>query len=178
MKYSILVFLLFVGFLDAETKVLEDKIVFTAQHKFKTIKGKVQKANYSNIVISRAANRYFAQPFSIQVNLVDMRTGDPNRDTHMMEVLGYPTQDSVQLNILKMEETSSAKEYKIFIEAKINGVTKSLHSIATANEKDGNLSVKGQIKILLDEFQIKAPSLLFFPIDNIIICDYEILLSI
>lgn len=167
----IILFLLSFGILSSETT--QDKIGFTVKHKFKTVNGKVQKFSINNLSLKKEANRYSAQPFSIQFKLVDMRTGDPNRDSHMLEVLGYPEQESIELQITKVEEIKPKEEYKIYLDAKINGVTQSLESIATTVEKEGKVQIKGQLKILLDQFKIKAPSLLFFPIENVVVCEYE-----
>jgi hypothetical protein len=177
MKSIIVLGFLLISILSADTKVVENKIEFTIQHKFKTVKGKVQKITVSDLVVTKQGEGYSAKPFSASISVLDLRTGNPNRDSHMLEILGYPLEDSIQLNITKVEEASSKKEYKIYLDIKINGTTKSQQSIANVTEIDGKIQIKGQLKILLDEYKIKAPSLFFIPINNTIVCEYEFLIN-
>lgn len=174
MKTILFVLLLCPYLLFAESKIVEKEVRFTASHQFKKVNGKVDELKISPIQIKKSGETYSVDPFTISILLKDMKTGDSNRDNHMMEALGFPDQTEITLDIQKVQVADG--KYQIALKAKINGVTKELTSLAEVKELDGKITVSGKFPIKLDQFNITPPSLLFIKVNNEVTCDFKFVL--
>ncbi len=173
---QILTFTLFPLLLFADSLVVEKEILFTATHQFKKINGKVKDFQISPIQIQKSNGSYKMNPFQINIPLKEMKTGDSNRDAHMMEALGFPDENEIQLNIQKSEVEN--QKYKIDFTIKIKGITKELSTIAEVKELENGISILGSFIIQLDKFQIEPPKLLFIKMENDVKCSYKFFLKI
>jgi polyisoprenoid-binding protein YceI len=107
-----------------------------------------------------------------------MKTGDSNRDTHMMEALGFPEENEIKLEILKSEPEQEKQKYKIDFAIKIKGITKELSTIAEVKETENGISVAGSFTIQLDMFRVEPPKLLFIKLNNDVQCNYKFILNV
>lgn len=175
MKKTLVFLFCFPLFVFAESKIIDKDVRFTASHQFKKINGKIDSIKVSPFQVKKSGESFLVEPFSIQILLQDMKTGDSNRDNHMMEALGFPEVKDITLEILKVQY--SAGKYQISFNTKMNGIKKLLTSTADTQELDGKLKVSGKFLIKLDQFNVTPPSLLFIKISNEVICEYNFTLS-
>jgi polyisoprenoid-binding protein YceI len=174
MKKILFIFLFCPYLLFAESKIVEKEIRFTASHQFKKVNGKIDELKISTVQIKKSGESYAVDPFTISLLLKDMKTGDSNRDNHMIEALGFPEQTEITLDILKVQMIEG--KYKIFFKVKINGVTKDLSIFAEVKESEGKIIVSGKFSVQLDQFNITPPSLLFIKVNNDVVCDFRFVL--
>lgn len=93
-----------------------------------------------------------------------MKTGDANRDSHLMEVLGYPESKEI---IFSVTSTQADKDmnYKISGDLTIKGKSKPIIFYVKLN-KETSFVVNGNFEILLSDFLVERPALLFVPIND------------
>jgi len=99
-----------------------------------------------------------------------MDTGNQNRDSHMLEVLGYPTYKEilVEINPVKIQENTTFEGW-----ITIKGIRKPIKSIASIEKQNNLYIVKGKANIVLTEFQIERPSLLGLAVEDLVEVNYE-----
>ena len=178
--FVILLLLLFSGNLfSQDNKALEGiksiSIKFYVTHPWKNVVGVCNEPKLESLKIT--GNKEIPtilSPFTVKCNLLNMKTGDSNRDSHMLEVLGYPDTKEI---IFSVTSTGVDKDlnYKITGDLNIKGKTKSVNFLAKLS-KEANILVKGSFEILLTEFSVDRPALLFVRISDKVKIEVEIVL--
>jgi hypothetical protein len=138
---------------------------FYVTHPWKKVTGVCNEPKIESLKIT--GNKDFptiSSPFLVKCNLLNMKTGDANRDSHLMEVLGYPESKEI---IFSVTSTQADKDmnYKISGDLTIKGNSKPIVFYVKLN-KETSLVVSGNFDILLSDFLVERPALLFVPIND------------
>ena len=110
---------------------------------------------------------------SISVPLSTFSSGNDNRDSNMLDycrAFDFP-------NINFQSTSIKVKESTLEIEGKIEfaGEEKEIKTNAKLNSLDNNLfAIEGELDILLSEFKVERPSLLFVEIEDLVKIKYSI----
>jgi hypothetical protein len=182
LKKNIIVILLFLfcgNIFSQDNKALEGiksiSIKFYVTHPWRKVVGICNEPKVESLKLS--GNKEIptiSSPFSVKCSLLNMKTGDANRDSHMLEVLGYPETKEV---IFSVASTHADKElnYKITGDLNIKGKSKPVVFSAKLIKETIPL-VKGSFEILLSDFSVERPALLFVPINDTVKIEVEITL--
>ena len=178
MKYLFLIFYFLsinTLFSQESTKFISINLNFYVSHPWKKVIGtcnsiKIEKSKF----ILNAGTYIFSTPYNISCPLLNMKTGDTNRDSHMLEVLGYPESKEIIFNVLKVKPVSE-KKYSLDSEISIKFTKKNfLINVIEDPQKPGRLF--GEFEILLSDFSVERPSLLFIPIEDKVRITFELIL--
>ncbi|MCB1159440.1 MAG: YceI family protein [Leptospiraceae bacterium] len=176
MKKLILLFLFVVYGLSAQELSVEKKeIYFTFAHAFKTVKGHCEKIEIKGKIFKKDNILQAELPFMIIVPVEGMRTGNSNRDSHLLETLDYTKHKQIIMNLKEVE--ASGDTYKLKALLKIKNVEKEVFTIAKYS-RDGESSIlKGSFELSLKDFSIEAPSLLLIKVKDTVMIDYKFILK-
>ena len=110
---------------------------------------------------------------SISVPLSTFSSGNDNRDSNMLvycRAFDFPN-INFQSTSIKVNESTLEIEGKI----EFAGEEKEIKTIAKLNSLDNNLfAIEGELDILLSEFKVERPSLLFVEIEDLVKIKYSI----
>ena len=110
---------------------------------------------------------------SISVPLSTFSSGNDNRDSNMLvycRAFDFPN-INFQSTSIKVNESTLEIEGKI----EFAGEEKEIKTNAKLNSLDNNLfTIEGELDILLSEFKVKRPSLLFVEIEDLVKIKYSI----
>lgn len=110
---------------------------------------------------------------SISVPLSTFSSGNDNRDSNMLvycRALDFPN-INFQSTSIKVNESTLEIEGKI----EFAGEEKEIKTNAKLNSLDNNLfAIEGELDILLSEFKVERPSLLFVEIEDLVRIKYSI----
>ena len=110
---------------------------------------------------------------SISVPLNTFSSGNDNRDSNMLvycRALDFPN-INFQSTSIKVNESTLEIEGKI----EFAGEEKEIKTNAKLNSLDNNLfAIEGELDILLSEFKVERPSLLFVEIEDLVKIKYSI----
>lgn len=169
--------LLLVAFLAMPAMALQAKqpsessIQFTVEHPMKTVVGESRNPVFSGLDYSYDGQFKLKGPFTVTISYKDMKTGNGNRDSHMMEVLGYPDHQSVVARIVEAEPTADG--LRIAGSLSINGVNNLFRTLATLKEDQNDIVISGTASVLLSNFQVERPSLLGMSIEDRVVIRYR-----
>ena len=160
-------------FTQENSKLTDISLKFFVTHPWKKVEGTCKEIKLDRSKITQSGNLFnLALPYNLSCPLINMKTGDTNRDSHMLEVLGYPNSKEITLNITKMKSLPDRK-YSLEGELTINSNKKAL--ILIVDEDSSKLGkFSGKFEILLSEFKVERPSLLFVPIDDKVKIEFEV----
>ncbi|MCP5496749.1 MAG: YceI family protein [Leptospiraceae bacterium] len=151
----------------------ELKIKFFADHVFKKVKGECIKPKVENLKVIPDVNGVSAEvPFSISCTIVNMHTGDENRDSHMWEILGYPDQKEINFSVKNLELTKKGT-YSFQGDLTIKGTTKPVSFTASSKQENGSLKINATFDILLSDFKVERPSVVFTSIKDKVRIEWE-----
>ncbi len=109
----------------------------------------------------------------VKASVVSFTTGNSNRDSHALEILGafrYPfvefTSDSVR---------HEDKGYRVFGNLTFHGVTRPLDFVVTPEYLKGKVRIKGNFVVLLSDYKLERPSLLFVSTANDLHIDLDVM---
>ena len=109
----------------------------------------------------------------VKASVESFRTGNSSRDSHALEIMQgfkYPfvefTSDSV-----RHEE----KGYRVFGNLNFHGVTRPMNFVVTPEYLNGKVCIKGGFVVLLSDYKLERPSLLFVSTDNDLHIDLNVL---
>ena len=154
-------------------KIERQKVSFTVTHSFKTIIGRCNSVLTEGLKIERDPAGHFSLkgPFTLMVAIADMKTGNGNRDSHMYEILNFPRYKNIQI-VVDKAVSSGTDQYRLDGRITLNGIAKSFSSTARANQTSNSVEINGQLTLLLSDFKIERPSLLFITIEDRIPVEY------
>lgn len=154
--------------LMGEWQLFESRVAYTVNHAFKKATGISQAAKGK----ARCTAKQCEVLIAVQVNSFD--SGDSNRDLHMLETVRaalYPV-----LTVRGAFESSLAQKVPFAAEFRIEfaGKTATVPAkILRLEQQGGQLRVAGQLVLRLAQFEIKAPSLLGFTVDDEVPVTFE-----
>ncbi|EQA43320.1 YceI-like domain protein [Leptospira broomii serovar Hurstbridge str. 5399] len=145
---------------SADLKIFQKTLKFTVIHPFKTVNGVCGEVNITPTTYSTGANGIqLPKAVKIEAPLKEFRSGDENRDSHIIESLGFPENQSVSFSSTSIDITDGG--WLVSGNLTINGVTKPVKTKANISSSDGQIEVSGKFQIKMGEYQITPPSLLF-----------------
>ncbi|EPG75383.1 YceI-like domain protein [Leptospira fainei serovar Hurstbridge str. BUT 6] len=158
---SLFLLLSFSSNLSSEDLKLSQKTLkFTVIHPFKTVHGVCGEVNITPTTFSSGANGVqLPKAVKIEAPLKEFRSGDENRDSHILESLGFPENQSVSFSSTSIDITDGG--WLVSGNLTINGVTKPVKTKANISSNNGQIEVSGKFQIKMGDYQITPPSLLF-----------------
>ncbi|TGK14771.1 YceI family protein [Leptospira fluminis] len=169
---------LFSGALRAEDlKISEKNLKFTVVHPFKTVNGICKSVNVTPTTYSTGGvGVQIPKSVRIEAPLKDFQSGDPNRDSHILESLGYPEQENVSFTSASIDPAEGG--WNVTGNLTINGVTKQIKTkVSVLNKGDGKIEVSGKFQIKMKEFNVDPPSLLFVTAKEEVEIEFSFLLK-
>lgn len=183
MKYYYLIILLLFIFSETlfsqESKVADGikyfNIKFYVTHPWKKVTGVCNEPKLESFKLVGSKDiPTISSPFIVKCSLLNMKTGDSNRDSHMLEVLGYPENKEIVFSVTNTQVDKDLN-YRISGDLTIKSKSKPIVFLAKLS-KEGSLRVNGGFEILLSDYSVERPALLFVPIKDNVKVEVEILL--
>lgn len=181
MKFRSLIFLiLFSGIssIHSETfRVLDSGIRFVAIHPFKTVHADCGGVAISpdHYTVNESIGLEFPKSIRIEFPVQEIRSGDKSRDEHIAESLGYPKYKTVQFEskqiILKGESLT------VLGILTVNGIGKEIKSLANVRRIGQEIRIEGSFQVLMSDFNVEPPSLLFAVAKQEVTIEYEFVLK-
>ena len=100
---------------------------------------------------------------SIKIQTLSLKSDNTKRDEHMYEALNAKTYPSIIFTIQTIKPLQN-NSYAIEGVLKFNNVEKQISSIATLKEDKNSFTIKGSFEILLTQFHLSPPTLLFLSV--------------
>lgn len=162
----------------AKVKYLKNIVLeYTVQHSFKKVTGVCKSPNIEGLEIELREGGYeVSKPFLISCELKKLNSGNANRDSHMLEVLNYPKEVSVQVQVQKTDRKN--QNYTFDTNLVLNGITEPKEIQATLKRADnGSSTLEGDFSISLSKFKIERPALLFLSIQDEVSIRFKVTLE-
>ncbi|PJZ58622.1 YceI family protein [Leptospira barantonii] len=162
------------------SEILKKEITFLAIHPMKEVHGvcKEVQVNAPQIVTSGAGYK-LNSPFQIRIPILKIHSGDESRDSHIMEILGYPDTPEIVAVIESVVAPASGDSYTVRGKLTIRGLTQDFQSSAKVEAKDpGQIRVFGKVDVKFSDFKLEKPSLLFIKAKEEIEIGYDFLIKI
>ncbi|PKL30611.1 MAG: hypothetical protein CVV45_16650 [Spirochaetae bacterium HGW-Spirochaetae-10] len=172
MLRRLLLFSLFLT-VGVQAEVLEKSIDFSVSHPLHEVKGTVDRIEIRNLQTSDG--RSIRGPFQIEIPYTALNTGNGNRDSHLLEILGYPEHRSILVEILEVKPVDEA-HVSLHGYLTIGGVRRPAMIPASLTVSSGVSTVEGTTAISLKEFQIEAPSLLGMAVADLVTVHFRFLI--
>lgn len=161
---------------SGELKLQEVQINFIAIHPFQTVYGKCSVVTVIPTVLNQAANGLQSPKLiKIEIPISEIKSGDEDRDAHIKELLGYPT----ITNISFTSSSISAKdnEWTITGNLTVKGKTKVVKSVSTIQKEGQETILSGKFQVLMSDFDVERPSLLFATAKDEVSIEYKFVLK-
>lgn len=112
------------------------------------------------------------EQISIVVNVASFNSGLSSRDSHMMEVLDGLTYPRILFSSSSVQYTPEG----IFVKGKLqfHGVERVIETKVKLEKMNRKLVFSGSLPILLEDYKVERPSLLFVKVDNKIQIDFQV----
>ncbi len=112
--------------------------------------------------------------FLVAVPVADFKSGDGNRDNHMLEVTKASINPMVSIRT-ELPRAANLENLTLKAEVTFAGQTHTYSAVPVkTSTKDGVTTVRGQLPLLLSDFQVERPSLLGVRISNEVPVDFEL----
>ena len=169
MKLAFL-FSFFLSFLNASSFRIENSLItYFGVHYLHKWEGSTSDVN-GVVSYNKASEQYEC---SISVPLSTFSSGNDNRDSNMLvycKAFDFPN-INFQSTSIKVQENTLEIEGRI----EFAGKEKEIKTSAKLNGLDNNLfAIEGELDILLSEFEVERPSLLFVEIEDLVKIKYSI----
>lgn len=155
--------------------LLKYSVAFHISHPLKKVLGRVGLLTGPGPVIRKETAGYAVDgPVTLVVQVNKMKTGNSNRDAHMLEVLGYPKHRHIRVAVQSIRAVSGPN-YDLAGRITVRGIESAFHSSAVVSEGSGRtVVVRGEFFVKLSDFGVERPSLLFYPIDDSVRVTYDL----
>lgn len=98
-----------------------------------------------------------------------------DRDSNMYELLNVDKYNNISFNIKSISQVED--KYQINGDLTLNGVTKNISSLSTIINDEDKLKLDGNFSILLSNFGMKPPKLLFLTVRDQIDISYDLVIK-
>ncbi len=160
--------------LYAEAVPVEKKILFTATHPFKSIEGHCEEIRIEALKLGFKGTLPVLQgPALLSIPLTGMKTGNSNRDSHMLEVLGYPDSKAIEGRIEKILPAKEGDKLLLSGTLKINGIEKPFQSTATSTRSGDTIVIEGGFDVMLPDFDVEPPDLILIRVADLVKIRYR-----
>ncbi|TGK39008.1 YceI family protein [Leptospira andrefontaineae] len=176
LRFLILFLLSVSSAFSEELKLQEAQVNFIATHPFKTVYGKCSVVTVTPTVLSQAASGLqIPKLVKIEIPISEIKSGDENRDEHIIESLGYPTITNISFSSISI--IAKDNEWTITGNLTIKGKTKLVKSVATIQKEGQETILSGKFQVLMSDFDVERPSLLFATAKDEVSIEYKFLLK-
>ncbi|WP_036096628.1 YceI family protein [Leptospira weilii] len=160
------------------SEILKKEINFLAIHPMKEVHGICEEVQVESPQIQMSGGGYkLNSPFQIKIPILRIHSGDEGRDSHIMEILGYP--ETPEIVAVVESVTTSGETYLIRGKLTIHGLTRDFQSSGKVEPKDpGQIRIFGKVDIRFSDFKLEKPSLLFITAKEEIEIGYDFLIKI
>jgi len=112
------------------------------------------------------------EQISIVVNVATFNSGLSSRDSHMMEVLDGLTYPRIIFSSSSIQYTPDG----ILVKGKLqfHGVERMVETKVKLEKVNRKLVFSGSMPVLLEDYKVERPSLLFVKVDNKIQIDFQV----
>ena len=166
----VFLFSFFLSILNASSFRIENSLItYFGVHYLHKWEGSTSDVN-GVVSYNKASEQYEC---SISVPLSTFSSGNDNRDSNMLvycKAFDFPN-INFQSTSIKVQENTLEIEGRI----EFAGKEKEIKTSAKLNGLDNNLfAIEGELDILLSEFEVERPSLLFVEIEDLVKIKYSI----
>lgn len=166
----VILFSFFLSLLNASSFRIENSLItYFGVHYLHKWEGSTSDVN-GVVSYNKASEQYEC---SISVPLSTFSSGNDNRDSNMLvycKAFDFPN-INFQSTSIKVQENTLEIEGRI----EFAGKEKEIKTSAILNGLDNNLfAIEGELDILLSEFEVERPSLLFVEIEDLVKIKYSI----
>ena len=132
----------------------------------------------SSIILFSDCNEFSDEcNFKFSIPIISLNSGNDNRDSNMLNYLEAFSYPEISLTV----ENFKIKNYKeelIPVDIKIHGMEQTINIPLTLVESlDRHYIAKSSFSILLSDFNVEIPKLLFLPISNEIIIKVQVAIT-
>lgn len=112
------------------------------------------------------------EQISIVVNVATFNSGLSSRDSHMMEVLDGLTYPRILFSSSSIQYTPDG----IIVKGKLqfHGVDRMIETKVKLEKQNRKMVFSGSLPVLLEDYKVERPSLLFVKVDNKIQIDFQV----
>ena len=112
------------------------------------------------------------EQISIVVNVATFNSGLSSRDSHMMEVLDGLTYPRIIFSSSSVQYTPEG----ILVKGKLqfHGVERMIETKVKLEKQNRKLVFSGSLPVLLEDYKVERPGLLFVKVDNKIQIDFQV----
>ncbi|AAS71676.1 YceI family protein [Leptospira interrogans] len=174
----VLSFLIFFTSQSYASEILKKEITFLAIHPMKEVHGACKEIQVDSPQIQTSGTVYkLNSPFTIKIPILKIHSGDENRDSHIMEILGYP--DIPEIIVVVESAEAVGETYLIRGKLSIHGFTRDFQSSGKVEPNGvGQIRIFGKVNIQFSDFNLERPSLLFIKTKEEIEIGYDFLIKI
>jgi polyisoprenoid-binding protein YceI len=135
-------------------------ITYSMKHKLHKWEGVAKEMN----VAAKWNERSEMNQISVQVKISAFNSGMASRDRQMLEVTDAVTHPTITFSSSEMDYTDNG----IVVKGKLqfHGITRDMQTVVKMTKNNNRTEYIGSFPILLEEYTIKRPSLLFVKVDN------------
>ena len=160
----------FLSFLNASNYIVEkSQITYLGDHYLHKWEGSTSDIT-GNVFYDERTKQYNC---SVSVPLSTFSSGNDSRDSNMLiycKAFDFP---NIIFESTSIKENDNSLDIEGIVE--FAGKKKKINSIAQLNDlQDNQFSVEGEFEILLSDFEIERPSLLFVKMEDLVIIKYSI----
>ena len=169
MKYFLNIFFLFSSLIAIEYNIKDSQITYYGNHYLHKWQGSSFHINGS-LEYDRTSNQYRC---SVSIPINTFSSGNDNRDSNMLIYCKAYDFPNVSFESKSIQVDKSSINIEGIIE--FAGVKKVIKTKARSiNLQDSEFSIEGEFEILLSEFGIERPSLIFVKIEDSVKIKYSI----
>ena len=112
------------------------------------------------------------EQISIVVNVATFNSGLSSRDSHMMEVLDGLTYPRIIFSSSSVQYTPEG----ILVKGKLqfHGVERMIETKVKLEKQNRKLVFSGSLPVLLENYKVERPGLLFVKVDNLVKIDFQV----
>jgi polyisoprenoid-binding protein YceI len=112
------------------------------------------------------------EQISIVVNVATFNSGLSSRDSHMMEVIDGLTYPRILFSSSSVQYTPDG----ILVKGKLqfHGVERMIETKVKLEKNNNKWMFTGSLPVLLEDYKVERPSLLFVKVDNLIKIDFQV----
>ncbi len=152
---------LFFSYNQSPSKQLTDSyVIYAMKHKLHAWEGTNDKIN----VATKWDDKNELEQISVLIKVSHFNSGLSNRDSHMLEVLDAITYPNITFSSTSLIKTTTGVIAKGRLQ--FHGVSKEIQVPVELEKTNEFKKFKGNFSILLDDYKITRPSLLFVKVDN------------
>ena len=138
----------------------ESSITYSMKHKLHKWEGVAKEMN----VAAKWNEHNEMNQISVQVKISAFNSGMASRDRQMLEVTDAVTHPTITFSSSEMDYTDNG----IVVKGKLqfHGINRDMQTVVKMTKNNNRTEYIGSFPILLEEYTIKRPSLLFVKVDN------------